>query len=242
MTGSFDAGKLECPECGEDAGLEKRLKKNHRRWWAMVPSCLVLSFFLVATSYATHIWFEWRKEQNAAAAIKNLHGEVEWRSKAPVALRKWLPQFSLAYFTRVAVVNWRELIRLSPGPVRHKVTDSDLAHLRELSHLRGLYLSGAKVSDAGLVILQDHKDLEILVLVNGEVTDDGLANLKGLSKLKVLALVGTQVTDAGLVHLEGLTEMLELHLADTKLTDAGIAELQKALPELNINRKPTPSR
>ena len=42
MAGSVEAGKLECPECGKDAGFEKRLKKNHCRWWPMVVAVVLV--------------------------------------------------------------------------------------------------------------------------------------------------------------------------------------------------------
>ena len=48
MEGSFVAGAFACPECGHDARQEKRLKKNHRRWWVMMCWWMRGSWFSTA--------------------------------------------------------------------------------------------------------------------------------------------------------------------------------------------------
>jgi Leucine-rich repeat (LRR) protein len=58
------------------------------------------------------------------------------------------------------------------------VTDEGLEHLRGLTSLQGLCLSGTQVTDAGL------------------------EHLRGLTSLQQIYLSGTQVTDAGEAELQ----------------------------------------
>jgi len=62
--------------------------------------------------------------------------------------------------------------------MRTQITDEGLVHLKALTGLQSLSLSGNKITDAGLV------------------------HLKGLTKLQVLGLRGTQVTDQGVADLK----------------------------------------
>ena len=88
---------------------------------------------------------------------------------------------------------------------------SDLAFLKELTHLRRLNLPE-------------------------DVTDEGLAHVAGLPNLVELIVSGKQVTDAGLVHLYELSKLQDLYLYDTKVTEAGLARLKKALPHVRIEK------
>lgn len=115
-------------------------------------------------------------------------------------------------------------------------TDDGLVHLRELTHLHSLYLSGDQVTDSGLSHLKGLTQLEILSLGGTQLTDDGVANLKRLIQLQELVLDGTEITDAGLSHLHGLTKLRSLHLGSTRITNDGIAKLQAALPNCKIHR------
>ena len=59
-----------------------------------------------------------------------------------------------------------------------QITDVGLAHLKGLTKLQGLNLTGTQITDAGLV------------------------HLKGLTKLWGLNLMDTQITDAGVDELQ----------------------------------------
>ena len=52
--------------------------------------------------------------------------------------------------------------------------------------------------------------LSVLDLSGTQVTDAGLAHLKGLTKLSVLDLRGTQVTDAGVKELKQALPSLKI--------------------------------
>ena len=116
------------------------------------------------------------------------------------------------------------------------LTDAGLEHLKGLTNLQTLYLSGTKVTDAGMEHLKGLTELQVLYLSGTQVTDAGLEHLKGLTNLRILALRNTNVTDAGLEHLKGLTNLIYLGLNNTNVTDAGVKKLQQALPICKIIR------
>jgi formylglycine-generating enzyme required for sulfatase activity len=93
------------------------------------------------------------------------------------------------------------------------VTDLGLVHLKGLTKLTWIALSGPAVTDAGLVHLQR------------------LPNLTGIN------LSGAHVNDAWLKQLHGLSKLRILELRDTKVTAEGIAALKKALPECRVHAK-----
>ena len=112
---------------------------------------------------------------------------------------------------------------LDAARARH---NRDLAHLKQLPHIRSLDLSRTWTSDAGLAYLKGLKELQSLDLSYSEITDDGLAQLSDLKGLQYLDLSRTRVTDAGLVHLKDLTGLQSLNLARTIVTDAGLVHLK----------------
>lgn len=117
-----------------------------------------------------------------------------------------------------------------------KITDVEVALVKDLPRTAQLNLRKTEVTDAGLVNLKDLKQLEQLHLEQTKITDAGLEHLKGLENLVYLNLFGTAVTDAGLKHLEGLKKLKGLYLWQAPVTDAGVAALKQALPELKIVR------
>jgi len=117
-----------------------------------------------------------------------------------------------------------------------KITDAELAPVKELSKTAHLNLRGTEVTDAGLAALKDLKGLVKLHLEKTKVTDAGLEQLKGLENLEYLNLYGTAVTDAGLKQLSGLKKLKHLYLWETQVTDAGVAALKAEIPEVKIVR------
>jgi internalin A len=113
------------------------------------------------------------------------------------------------------------------------ITDAGLAHLKGLYKLSTLSLQATQVSDAGLAHLQGLTNLSELNLSETKVSDRGLAHLAALTKLSGLWLRGTLVSDAGLAHLKGLTNLSVLDLVRTQVSDAGLAHL-KGLPKLKV--------
>lgn len=123
------------------------------------------------------------------------------------------------------------------------VTDSGTAHLKRLSRLAVIHLSGSEITDESLRVFGTMRQLEELSLQRNRFTDRGLAHLKDLKLLRSLAvdLGVTDITDAGLVHLEGCQRLERLLVQHTNVTAAGVARLQRAVPSLktvNFPRRP----
>ena len=118
------------------------------------------------------------------------------------------------------------------------ITDAGLVHLKGMTNLRSLRLSGPKITDAGLAHLKDLTNLQTLNLRSTQVTDAGLVHLKGLTNLRELDLNRTKVTDAGLVHLKGMN-LKRLIIPDQAQTDTGLKHYLAAIKpptELHLNK------
>ena len=229
MSGTFEAGKLVCPECGKDAGDEKNLKTYYIEGIPIILALILLLPHLVGVLE----YYQWQREQDAATAIENLGGGVIWESIAPDSLLEWIPQPLRRYCDRVILVNWTSAPISNPKPT--PISDAALIHLEGLTHLQELYLGNTNVTDDGLVHLQGMIQLRYLYLYETRVTDAGMPHLQALTQLDQLYLGGTNATDDGLVYLKGLTQLRFLDLTKTQVTEIGVAELQKALPNCEIH-------
>lgn len=112
------------------------------------------------------------------------------------------------------------------GELGYGITDADLEHVRDLTHLVALNLTDNPVGDAGLANLADLKELKYLYLRNTNVTSAGLRHLAGLTSLERLDLGACAITDDGMTHLADLRSLRDLVLYGTQVTDAGLAHLQ----------------
>lgn len=134
--------------------------------------------------------------------------------------------------------------------------DDGIARLKNLHHVRWLYLSRTLISDRGLRIVEEMPDLELLDLSKStDITSAGLAhlsrlvrlrqleldhvdkaangldNLRNLNRLESLDLSYVPVDDAALANLSGLANLDCLFLTSSRVTDAGMVHLAK-LPRL----------
>jgi hypothetical protein len=223
--------RLVCPECGHDARQERRLHKNHYRWWRIVLGVVLV----LLTAYPLTIIGGWWREQSAVRTYR-LADEVYYRRIGPVWLVDQLPDELGRFFNRSYYLTVESQVELAACPsLRHlagvyagdvSIADVGLVHLQGLSKLRGLILSNTQVTDAGLVHLKGLSKLRYLDLMNTPVTDAGLVHLKSLSSLDTLNLDHTEMTDAGLEHLNGLAQLNWLHLGGTQVTGAGLEHLK----------------
>src|SRR5258708_7395757 len=117
-----------------------------------------------------------------------------------------------------------------------KITNEQLAPLKDLKRLAHLNLRGLDIGDDALTYIAKQETLVKLHLEKTKVTDKGLEHVKGLQNLEYLNLYGTEIGDAGLEHLANLKKLKSLYLWQTKVTDEGVKKLQAALPELKIVR------
>ena len=136
------------------------------------------------------------------------------------------------------------LLNVDFRAVADQIGDSHLELLKPVAkQVYWLGLARTKVTDSGLAHLKDLVNLNRLHLENTAVTDAGLAHLGGLTNLEYLNLYGTKVTDAGLIHLARLEKLQSLYLWQTGVTDKGVETLQKLLPNCKIDTgyKPKPA-
>ena len=106
-----------------------------------------------------------------------------------------------------------------------KITSGGALHLRLLSDLSSLNLSGTAIDDSGLNVLKRLSRLTSLNLSATHVTNRGLENLRSLRELDSLNLSNTHVGNGGLKDLSVLSSMGYLNLDSTKVTDAGVLAL-----------------
>jgi predicted nucleic acid-binding Zn ribbon protein len=188
------ANEGRCSECGREfnrADPRTFLRRRRRAWlrWLRRAGYLLLAVVLVLGGAWGWLYWEWKQEQNALAALGARDVYVE--AMGP----PWL-EYRLG---RVAFVLDRTRRVWLGGP---QITDAGLVHLRRLSRLQKLELHGARMTDAGLVHLKELRRLQLFKLTGKRITDAGLVHLSGLSALKELYLGATRVTDAGIAELQ----------------------------------------
>lgn len=80
------------------------------------------------------------------------------------------------------------------------MTDANLACLKDLIHLRSLYLQSPQITGAGLAHLNELDELEVLV-IGCPITEDSVEPLKSLHKLRRLSLAGERFSTKGMEQL-----------------------------------------
>ncbi len=229
---------------------EPAVPKPSIRWYQFRLRTLLVFVTLCVIPYswlAVKLWKE-KREEEAAAAIQEAGGVVEWDKNAagPAWLHGVLGEHFFAHVIRVTLQGQQVTdSRLEPLDVMNhvqdlalwstNVTDAGLEHLQVLRELKELHIEDADVTDVGLEKLAGLKQLESLRLYGTQVTEAGLGKLAGLTQLKLLGLGGTNVTDAGLVHLQRMKQLTFVLLINTHATAAGVKKLQQALPNCTIS-------
>ena len=184
--------------------------KPKRRWFQYSLRTLLLFVFLVSIPLS---WFavvvqNVRRQREAVVEIEQVGGYVVHDCFGNVVH---------------AIVN------------RTKGEKTGLAHIGTLSQLELLDLTGFRMTDANLADLRQMTHLKWLWLDCTNTSDAGLEHLKGLIRLQSLGLRGNQITDAGLEHLKRSRELRYVNLAGTKVTEQGVESLQEALPYCQIS-------
>lgn len=107
-----------------------------------------------------------------------------------------------------------------------EIGDEGLEHLGKMTALEGLQLRSTKITDKGLRKLQGFDRLKHIELGGNGVTDEGLKHLENLTSLENIWLDSNPITDKGLSYLAGMKNLKELYAADTEITDAGLVNLK----------------
>ena len=104
----------------------------------------------------------------------------------------------------------------------------DLQHLRWISNVTTVNLSGERFGDRFLTALSRLESVERLVIQGTAVTDVGMANVEKLTGLRWLFVFHTPITDSAVKHLLALPRLDEVKLYGTQVTAAGVAELKES--------------
>ena len=229
-----------CPECGNtfDPTNRKTFRRRPQRgvWrWVRRGTVLLLVLLLAYGGLIGWLWWGWRAEQPAIAALRAAHltttplGNAlqlkSWPLYHPV-IRRLLPARGLCLLDRVETV-WAS----------DTMANADLAKIASFRQLRILTLYRAEgVTDEGLASLANLNELEIMQIRGARVRGPGLTHLGGLRKLGTLELNvsanGCELSGRSLVHLAPLTGLARLSLDPVKLRKgdldslAGLANLQ----------------
>ena len=166
--------------------------RSKRRWLQFRLRTLFLFFVIVAGGLS------WVASMRSVT-IPQTEALKQLKEFKPVAV--WNP----AKWWRPAHVDF-----LSFSKSRRKPSDNDLVHLKALTHLKFLDLSGARI------------------------TDEGLVHVSSLNRLTRLELKGTDVTDEGLVRLGSMSHLEYVGLQNTKISQQGALKLMRSLPEATI--------
>jgi hypothetical protein len=179
---------------------------RRRRWRYSLRSALGV---FVLISVALGWWLGTRdgcnREIRAVAGLRAKGCEITRSCNAPVWLRMLVGASYLSSFTHVASIHttFHDPDREDNALTLSQIDDDDVECLREVRHLRHLYLNGTAITDDGLRHIGRLTELEGLSLIEStQITDAGLEQLKGLNRLQLLDLEGTQITDEAVVDFK----------------------------------------
>jgi len=128
------------------------------------------------------------------------------------------------------ICRWSHLEALSIQSA--PITDGGLAHVARLTSLEELRLrSCGSITGSGLAHLRGLTRLVVLDLSGTNVADAALAHVGALGSLVHLDLKDTPVTDAGLRHLASLGHLMVLDLTGTQVAAAAVAAFQGAFSQ-----------
>lgn len=103
-------------------------------------------------------------------------------------------------------------------------------------------LAGSKVTDADLAKLRDlSNDNATLVTLNlgaTDITNEGLQHVAGLVALRSLTLSGSQIDDDGVKQLASLSRLQTLALRQTEVTGTAFPIISERRIELDVSRCP----
>ena len=101
MRGHLATGNLVCPECGQDALIERRLYKNRRRWWVIVYGAVLI----IAVAHPVVTTLGWSWEQWILASLNRSRLTVRSAVRGPDWLTKRLPKSVTKLYERVYYVD-----------------------------------------------------------------------------------------------------------------------------------------
>lgn len=133
----------------------------------------------------------------------------------------------------------RNLTKLRRLQLSGSGTEDGLRHIAGLTNLESLSIGfglGYPVTTVGLDNLKEMTNLTRLRLDGCEISDEGLKIIAGFPKLESLQLQGGTMTDAGLAHLSGLVSLRSLNLDHcSEIGGEGVAHLRPLVDLTYLN-------
>jgi hypothetical protein len=156
---------------------------------------------------------------------RDIRGVVRWIE----ATEGEISDEALPYLAKLTRLEWLEIGGGSVSP-------AGVAHLKDCSELRRLYIHDIRLNGDDLAWLAGLTKLEALSLQRTGIDGKVLKNLTSLGTLTVLNLSGNNINSDDMDQIASFKALEVLALADTKVTGAGIAKLEgmRILNELNI--------
>ena len=105
----------------------------------------------------------------------------------------------------------------------------DLQHLRWVSNVTTVNVSGKRFDDRFLKALSRLENLERLVIQGTMITDVGMASVEKLTGLRWLFVFHTSISDKAVKYLSTLPRLDEVKLYGTQITVEGVARLKTSL-------------
>jgi len=210
---------------------EQTLPALRPKWWQCDRQTLYVAAILAATGVG---WLSYQivvthDQRLAAAEFERMGGMVyydfQWDEND-----QW-----------TGILNPSRLRKLF-GSVRavtgHRIdiTYDDLIHLNALPRLETLDLTDSPITGARFVDVKELNHLRALYLAGTGVDDDALEQIARFANVRHIILSHTRITDAGLEHLTGLNNLESLRIIATNTSDAGIEKLKKSFPNCQIAR------
>ena len=120
---------------------------------------------------------------------------------------------------------YHSLPEVAPPPGLDHLTESGLARLESLTHLRRIKIEHHHLNGSMLNRLRRSPRLESIHLIDVEMTDAGMPPLGAMPRLRKLDLWSNQLTGDFLGPIRGSTTLEELELRNNPLTDAGLRNI-----------------
>jgi len=114
----------------------------------------------------------------------------------------------------------------------HRISDAGLIHLKGLTKLRNLTLSGPRITDAGMQHLAGLTNIVAISFHQCAITDESFGALSAMTKLKEFDVFRTRVGGHALSRIAGAKEISKIKMRDSAITTQDIVEQIGKFPNL----------
>lgn len=118
-----------------------------------------------------------------------------------------------------------------------KGKEKDFHHIKWLTNVQQVILSGPHITDVSMENLSGMKDLLYVYIKRAKIGDDSLVHLKELNQLRQLVVMYTPISDGAIEHLKVHRAATALKFFGTKMTKQGAQTLRDALQTVTIDHR-----